>query len=114
MDKKPDTQSPIEAATKKVQSGAPKTELEVSEKPGRHIPDPIAVDRPGFDLGGSTGDTTAGAGLGLGEDAGESSSDRSLPGRHAGTTLTIPRWSGPIPQEPPLSDKDKLSVRKNQ
>ena len=27
------------------------------------------VDRPGFDLGGSTGETTAGKGLGLGDDA---------------------------------------------
>jgi hypothetical protein len=27
------------------------------------------VDRPGFDLGGSTGDTNAGKGLGLGDDA---------------------------------------------
>lgn len=27
------------------------------------------IDRPGFDLGGSTGETTAGKGLGLGSDA---------------------------------------------
>lgn len=31
--------------------------------------DPEQVDRPGFDLGGSTGETHAGKGLGLGADA---------------------------------------------
>ena len=44
-------------------------------------PNPGAVDRPGFDLGGSTGKTSAGSGLGLGEDAAESRRNRSLPGR---------------------------------
>jgi hypothetical protein len=37
------------------------------------------VDRPGFDLGGSTGETTAGRGLGLGDDAKESRKDQRLP-----------------------------------
>jgi len=37
------------------------------------------VDRPGFDLGGSTGKTEAGTGLGLGPDAAESGEDRRLP-----------------------------------
>ncbi|MFY9655399.1 MAG: hypothetical protein WAK01_02265 [Methylocystis sp.] len=112
MDKKQDTQHPVKAATKTVQSSAPKRKAEIEEKPGRHTPDTAAVDRPGFDLGGSTGDTTAGTGLGLGVDAGESRSDRSLPGRHARATLSIPRWSGPTLQEPPPSDKDKLSEPK--
>ena len=44
-------------------------------------PNPVAVDRPGFDLGGSTGKTSAGTGLGLGTDAAENRDDRSLPGR---------------------------------
>jgi len=44
-------------------------------------PEPVAVDRPGFDLGGSTGKTSAGTGLGLGQDAFENRRDRSLPGR---------------------------------
>ena len=44
-------------------------------------PNPGAVDRPGFDLGGSTGKTSAGTGLGLGEDAAETRRSRSLPGR---------------------------------
>jgi hypothetical protein len=40
--------------------------------PKRHTPEPTdaeQVDRPGFDLGGSTGETHAGKGLGLGTDA---------------------------------------------
>jgi hypothetical protein len=43
-----------------------------------------AVDRPGLDLGGSTGETTAGTGLGLGDNASEDPRDRSLPGRRPG------------------------------
>ena len=45
-----------------------------------------AVDRPGFDLGGSTDKTTAGTGLGLGQDASENRRDRSLPGRRVKRT----------------------------
>lgn len=43
--------------------------------------DPMAgaVDRPGFDLGGSVTDQTAGSALGLGKDAAESASGRRLP-----------------------------------
>jgi hypothetical protein len=37
------------------------------------------VDRPGFDLGGSSGDTEAGKGLGLGEDAKEGRAGWGLP-----------------------------------
>ena len=37
------------------------------------------TDRPGFDLGGSTGDTSAGKGLGLGTDAKEDRKDWKLP-----------------------------------
>jgi len=37
------------------------------------------TDRPGFDLGGSTGDTEAGRGLGLDVDAKEDKKDWSLP-----------------------------------
>lgn len=37
------------------------------------------VDRPGFDLGGATGDTTAGKGLGLGTDAKEGRKGWRLP-----------------------------------
>lgn len=55
------------------------------------------VDRPGFDLGGSSGDTQAGTGLGLGEDASDTPGDRRLPGRRHDNKLTIPRWGGPEP-----------------
>lgn len=44
-------------------------------------PEKSDVDRPGFDLGGSTGKTSAGTGVGLGPDAAENRSDRRLPGR---------------------------------
>ena len=51
-------------------------------KPGDRVPgsspEPIAVDRPGFDLGGSTGITSAGTGLGPGVDAAENRRDRRL------------------------------------
>jgi hypothetical protein len=49
-------------------------------------PEPVAVDRPGFDLGGSSGKTSAGTGLGLGQDAAENHRDRSLPGRRGKST----------------------------
>ena len=54
--------------------------------------DIVQVDRPGFDLGGSSGDTTAGRGLGLGEDSSETAGDRSLPNRRSRPILSIPRW----------------------
>jgi len=75
--------------------------LVVAEKP----PMAGAVDRPGFDLGGSTGGTSAGTGLGLGDDAGETGMERSLPGRRITGKLSIPRWRGPdIKTDPPKSD----------
>ncbi len=48
--------------------------------------EPDAVDRSGFDLGGSTGKVSAGTGLGLGTDAAENRGDRSLPGRRGKRT----------------------------
>ena len=39
----------------------------------------VQVDRPGFDLGGSTGETHAGKGLGLGTDAKENRKGWRLP-----------------------------------
>jgi len=111
MDKKFDNQITMQATSKSVQSGAPEIQVKVEVKPGRTL-DPNVVDRPGFDLGGSTGETTAGAGLGLGGDAGETRPDRSLPGRHAGATLSIPRWSGSAPKEPAPLGKEKVSSLK--
>lgn len=57
------------------------------------------IDRPGFDLSGSSGDTHAGTGLGLGIDAFDTPGDRRLPGRRPDNKLTIPRWGGPAPVE---------------
>ncbi len=56
------------------------------------------IDRPGFDLSGSSDDTHAGTGLGLGTDAFEAPGDRRLPGRQLDNKLTIPRWGGPEPK----------------
>lgn len=53
------------------------------------------VDRPGFDFGGSTGKTTAGLGLGLGDDSSDHRVQRSLPGRRAKLKLSKPQWGGP-------------------
>lgn len=58
------------------------------------------IDRPGFDLGGSSGDTHAGTGLGLGMDAPDSAGERRLPGRRLDNKLTIPRWGGAAPKDP--------------
>jgi hypothetical protein len=57
------------------------------------------IDRPGFDLGGSSGDTHAGSGLGLGEDAFDKPGHRRLPGRRPDNDLTKPRWGGPEPDK---------------
>ena len=56
------------------------------DKAADSAPEPVAVDRPGFDLGGSTGKTSAGTGLSLGPDAAENRRDRSLPGRRGKRT----------------------------
>ncbi|GEO84316.1 MULTISPECIES: hypothetical protein [Alphaproteobacteria] len=71
---------PAESDPKSGQPKEPDQHKTTSEATGQKS-EPVAVDRPGFDLGGSTGKTTAGTGLGLGEDASEDSRDRSLPGR---------------------------------
>ncbi|WP_373507973.1 hypothetical protein [Thiocapsa sp.] len=52
------------------------------------------IDRPGFDLGGSSNDTHAGTGLGFGIDASDTPDGRRLPGRWPENKLTIPRWGG--------------------
>lgn len=61
----------------------------LSSKPQKNI---VQVDRPGFDLGGSSSDTTAGTGLGLGDNSSETAGDRSLPNRRSRPILSIPRW----------------------
>ena len=74
---------------KQPKAPAPKnsrTSKQDQRKPEDRPPEPIAVDRPGFDLGGSTGKTSAGTGLGLGQDAAENRRDRRLPGRRCKST----------------------------
>jgi hypothetical protein len=56
------------------------------DKAADSSPETVAVDRAGFDLGGSTGKTSAGTGLGLGPDAAGNRRDRSLPGRRGKRT----------------------------
>ena len=90
----------------------------IATKQGQADPDAAddtgrKIDRPGFDLGGSSGDTHAGTGLGLGEDASDTSGDRQLPGRRTDNTLTIPRWGGPEPERVSEPAK-KQSGRKTQ
>lgn len=63
------------------------------------------VDRPGFDMGGSSGDTHAGTWLPLGNDAFDTPGERRLPGRRLDNDLTIPRWGGPEPRDPTVPDK---------
>lgn len=59
-----------------------KTEQDKADKKvADNLQKTLDVDRPGFDLGGSTGKTSAGTGVGLGPDAAEDRKDRSLPGR---------------------------------
>jgi hypothetical protein len=69
------TAAPVANDKSKDKQEQRKTEDKTTVSP----PEPVAVDRPGFDLGGSTGKTRAGTGLGLGRDAFENRSSRSLP-----------------------------------
>jgi hypothetical protein len=54
-------------------------EQDNAERPGRGEDGTEEVDRPGFDLGGSTGETSAGRGLGLDTDAKDDRKDWRLP-----------------------------------
>lgn len=71
-----------------------KTRNQGKKPPLDHSPKPAAVDRPGFDIGGSTGKTRAGTGIGVGSDAAENAQDRRLPGRRGdGQSSKISRKS---------------------
>ena len=67
-----DPQRPLKSAAEKPKEPSPKTDRPESTNPEQ-------VDRPGFDLGGSTGETHAGKGLGLGADAKKSRKGWRLP-----------------------------------
>ena len=60
-------------------------------KADKSAPQAEEVDRPGFDLGGSTGKTRAGRGLGLDEDAADRRKEMALPGRR-GTLRGLLHW----------------------
>ena len=80
IEKHPKTPAAKNCSKRKRDQGKP------GDKAADSSPEPDAVDRPGFDLGGSTGKTSAGTGLGLGPDAAENRRDRSLPGRRGKRT----------------------------
>ena len=65
------------AAAKEGKKRSPKTEAETDGPEPSDTPE--QVDRPGFDLGGSTGETKAGKGLGLGTNAKENRKGWRLP-----------------------------------
>ena len=54
-------------------------EKKAGTRDDRESADSEKVDRPGFDLGGSSGDTDAGKGLGVGSDAKENREGWRLP-----------------------------------
>jgi len=80
VEKKPKAPAPKNSPTSKHVQPDPKNKAAVPPR------EPVAVDRPGFDLGGSTSKTSAGTGLGVGQDAAEDRRDRSLPGRRGKNT----------------------------
>jgi hypothetical protein len=80
VDKQPKAPAPKNSSTSKQDQRKPK------DKAADPQPEPVSVDRPGFDLGGSSGKTSAGTGLGLGQDAAENRRDRSLLGRRGKST----------------------------
>ena len=59
--------------------GVPETITTEETEAGDDAEKAEKTDRPGFDLGGSTGDTSAGRGLGLGTDAKEDREGWKLP-----------------------------------
>lgn len=78
VEEKPKTPAPAATSTQ--------DQLKSGDEAAARPRQPVAGDRPGFDLGGSTGKTNAGAGLGLGKDAAENRRDRRLPGRRGKST----------------------------
>ena len=80
--------------------GAATPQEELDARAAGRPPAPGAKDRPGFDLGGAVTDATAGAGLGLGEDAAENRRDRRLPGRRQQQAKPgFPRFGGAIARD---------------
>jgi hypothetical protein len=107
--KKPSTPSVSSAETDP--AGKPAAKKQAQDSPPTPNDLDQGVDRPGFDLGGSSGDTHAGTGLGLGEDAFDKPGDRRLPGRRLDNDLTIPRWSGPKGRDTAAPDKKTADAK---
>ena len=98
-------QKPATSSAPKSQGMTRDANKKIKKTPAQNEPDAGGssgdkVDRLGFDLSGSSDDTHAGTGLGLGNDAFETPGDRRLPGRQLDNKLTIPRWGGPEPDGP--------------
>jgi hypothetical protein len=68
-----------EGQTRPEPAGQMSDESAPGEGPPGEAGMPEPVDRPGFDLGGATGETVAGQGLGLGDDARIDRKDWRLP-----------------------------------
>lgn len=94
---KPSTSSVSSAETDQVGKPAGKNQAQGESPSANDLGQ--GIDRPGFDQGGSSGDTHAGSGLGLGKDAFDTPGERRLPGRRLDNDLTIPRWGGPEPRD---------------
>jgi hypothetical protein len=100
---KPSTSSASSAATEGVNKPASKKSAQGESPTANELGQ--GIDRPGFDLGGSTGKTHAGTGLGLGTDAFDTPGDRSLPGRKLDNPRTTLRWGGPEPRNTTAPDE---------
>lgn len=83
------TQSDHQIVAQEAPTPAPQSNVpEATDTPGN-------VDRPGFDLGGSTGETHAGKGLGLGSDAKKGRKGWGLP-RQATEEQSVPTEAAQI------------------
>lgn len=107
-DQKPSKSSRSSAETDDVAMSTAKTQAQDVSPSANDLGQ--GTDRPGFDLGGSSGDTDAGTGLGLGTDAFDTPGVRRLPGRQLDNKLTIPRWGGPEPRDTTDSDEKTAGV----
>lgn len=105
---KPSTSSRLSAENEDVAKPSEKTQAQDLSPSANDLGK--GTDRPGFDLGGSSGDTHAGTGLGLGTNAFDTPSDRRLPGRQLDNKLTIPRWGGPEPRDTTGPEKKTASA----
>ena len=100
---KPSTASVSSAETDHVGKPAAKKQVQDESPSANDLGE--GTDRPGFDLGGSSGDTHAGTWLPLGNDAFDTPDERRLPRRRLDNDLTIPRRGGPETRDTTASDE---------